>query len=180
MTGQQDFIRLANDQLLVNGDYPAAVFSECGAYRYFLSRRWASGNNCIVWICLNPSTADHQKNDPTVTRLCNFSRKWGYDSLRLLNIFALRSTDPRGLKKIDDPIGPDNDWWFREIAHARGQDIVCAWGVHGNYMNRGADVMNSLLLSSGAKTHVLGWTKSGMPKHPLYLAADTERVGVTA
>lgn len=163
------------------GEYPTAVFSVCMTYRYFLRRQWGSGNNYVVWICLNPSTADHEKNDPTVTRLCNFSKKWGYDGLKLLNIFALRSTDPGGLKKVADPVGPDNDWWFRKIAHVPNQDVVCAWGAHGWYMGRGRDVLSSLMVDNKRiKVSVLGWTKSMCPKHPLYLPADTERVRVTA
>ena len=169
--------------LMLDGEFPFAVFSGCGTYRYFLRRQWGKRGTTpiyLVWIALNPSTADHEKNDPTVTRMINFSKKWGYDGLKLLNIFALRSTDPGGLRKIDDPIGPDNDWWIKTVAGARGQDVVCAWGVHGIFMSRGANVMNDLLLSSGANVSVLGWTKSGCPKHPLYLASSTQLQRVRA
>ena len=152
------------------------MFSPCLTYRYFLRRVWSAGGRFIVWIALNPSTADHEKNDPTVTRMCNFSKKWGYDGLKLLNIFALRSTDPRELKNTVDPIGPDNDAWIKRVARVDGQDVVCAWGVHGAYKHRGADVMNDLLLASRANVSVLGWTKDGWPRHPLYLSADTKRI----
>ena len=159
------------------------VFSPCWLYRYFLRRELPGYDEAlrkrIVFIMLNPSTADEIQNDPTVTRCINFAVRWGYNELVVLNIFALRSTDPKELYRAADPIGEDNDDWIKRIAGADGQDVVCAWGVHGAFNRRGGDVMNTLLLSTAAKVYVLGWTKDGHPKHPLYLKATTERIRVT-
>ena len=151
-----------------------AEFSACGRYRYYLTRIWSldSDRGSIVWIALNPSTADAVKNDPTVTRMMNFSRAWGYGGMWLLNIFALRSTDPGGLRPVSDPIGPENDYWIKTVAGHESLDVVCAWGVHGEYLNRG-DEVRAMLADRGKPLSVLGLTKHGYPKHPLYLSSST-------
>ena len=83
-----------------------AGFSRCGRYRYWLRRRWNGDLPQCTFIGLNPSTADARTNDPTLRRCINFADQWGYGSLLLVNLFALRSTDPRALRLSDDPQGP--------------------------------------------------------------------------
>lgn len=117
-----------------------------------------------MFIGLNPSTADEVNNDPTVTRCINFSKAWGYGAFCMTNIFAYRATDPKVMKAQPEPVGPDNDKWLVEIAREAGI-VIAAWGVHGEHLNRGKEVVDLL-----DEIHCLGRTKKGYPKHPLYLA----------
>ena len=149
-----------------------ATFGPDRIYRYMLWRKWEGGNqqDC-VFIMLNPSTADEDVLDPTVTRCVGFARDWGYSGLIVANIFALRATDPRVLIRAAEPVGPDNNKVLA-VATARSNCIICAWGVHGKLNDRGQAV---LALLSGRTLECLGVTKNGHPKHPLYLKRDTQR-----
>ena len=105
-----DLLFLFKDHVLkMFGD---AQFSECGKYRYWLSREWTFGENSIAFIMLNPSTADSIKNDSTVTRCIRYAQQFGYQKLIVLNIFAYRSTDPKELYRICDPVGSKNEEHF--------------------------------------------------------------------
>ena len=98
-------------------------------YRYSLIRPLADTGLRMLMVLLNPSTADEDQNDPTIRRCIGFARREGISTLVICNAFGLRSTDPAGLKRIDDPIGPSN---VRTIMqHARhSHRVVIAWGVH--------------------------------------------------
>ena len=148
-----------------------ATFSECEAYRYTLGRRWEAGGERVCFCLLNPSTADATKLDPTLTRCHRYAVRWGFHAMDVVNIFGLRSTDPKGLKLVDDPIGVDND---RHIARlAKQADLVIAgWGTHGAMNDRHTEVLE--VLESVCVPHCLAVTKHGFPKHPLYLKADLE------
>lgn len=145
-----------------------AIFSPCRTWRYSLTRVWAPSKRVLMFVGLNPSTADEEKNDPTVTRCVNYAHDWGYGTLLMMNIFALRSTDPRGLKIVDDPIGPENDAYLQATSR-QANSIVCGWGNHGQFMQRGVRVYD--LLKQRALL-CLGVTKAGEPSHPLYLRRD--------
>ena len=123
-----------------------------------------------MFIGLNPSTADETKSDPTVTRCMNYARQWGYDGLIMTNLFAYRSTDPKALKAVDDPVGPENDRYLIMSA-IKASLVAAAWGNHGGYLGRDGRV-GSKLLQYRSKLHVLKRTKLGYPSHPLYLKSD--------
>lgn len=133
-----------------------------GPYRYELRRRWAAGPQ-VAWVMLNPSTADADANDATIRRCVAFSRSWGYGALVVVNLFALRSTDPTALKTAVDPVGPGNDAYIL-AADDESEVTVAAWGAHGALFGRGREVRLAL-----RDPHVLALTKSGEPRHPLYL-----------
>lgn len=140
-----------------------ADFSPCRRYRYTLWRQWLGGTGYVMFIGLNPSTADEVQDDPTVRRCINYAKAWGYGSLCMTNIFAWRATDPRDMKAQDDPVGPENDMHLRECAN-HASIVIAAWGTHGAHMNRGAQVRAML-----PELKCLRLTKHGYPAHPLYL-----------
>lgn len=150
-----------------------AIYSDCEAYRYQLTRIWDDAGPKALFIMLNPSTATEVQNDPTVERCERRSRTLGFGSFRVTNIFAWRDTDPRKMRAAGDPIGPYNDDAIRNSATQwiSGQQdrIICAWGTHGAHLNRGA-VVTDLLRGTGKSLHTLGLTKEGHPKHPLYIS----------
>lgn len=122
----------------------------------------------IVWIGLNPSTADENKLDPTLRRIRGYSKAWGYNTFYMLNIFAFRATNPRDMRQTPDPIGPDNDQWMLEMVDKTDR-IMCAWGRHGMFQNRQDAVITRL---KDRNLYYLEKTHDGIPKHPLYLKAD--------
>ncbi len=143
-------------------------------YRYALWRNFdpplLRPARTILWICLNPSTADETEDDPTMRRCISFSKQWGYGGMFVTNIFGLRSTDPKGLKTIADPNGPDNDRVISDLCEWC-EKIVVAWGAHGAFQQRAQYVIERLI---GPRTfYCLGRTKQGYPKHPLYVKGVT-------
>lgn len=151
------------------GDAPStAVYSDCERYRYLLTRTWDSTGRRALFVMLNPSTATEVQNDPTVERCERRARALGFGAFRVVNIFAWRDTDPRGLRRAADPVGPENDAAIADSVPWADQ-VVAAWGTHGAYLGRGAAV-EALLRSMPFPIHHLGLTKDGHPKHPLYIA----------
>jgi len=150
----------------------SAILSPCGKYRYRLSRKWSVGPQ-VCWIMLNPSTADHEVDDPTVTRVVNFSRRWGNGGLVVVNLFAWRATDPKELLKCDDPEGPDNDQHIVEAV--TGRRVMVAWGAGGTLLDQNKWVLK-LIHENGIKPECLGVTKSGQPRHPLFLKVTEKPV----
>ena len=144
-----------------------AVFDDLRNYRYALWRIWDKSKPVCTFIMLNPSTADDIKNDPTVTRCINYAKSWGFGTLYVRNIFALRSTDPKALLKHPDPVGQFNDAYIVEAAQYAKVTVV-AWGTHGRIMKRGEIVLDKLH-RCGFPVYCLGLTKCGQPRHPLYL-----------
>lgn len=151
-------------------DIKDAVISPCGRYRYRLSRTWDARKLPLVWIMLNPSTADAEVDDPTIRRCVSFSKREGAGGLEVLNLFALRAPDPKQLRVAPDPIGPDNDEWIRQVLHPHTR-VVAAWGEHGRHLDRGPTVLRTL---SGLDVLCLG----DKPKHPLYIKGDQPMVRV--
>lgn len=147
----------------------SAVFSECRTYRYQLTRRWGEGPILNV-IGLNPSTADETQDDPTIRRCIGFAKAWGYSTLVMTNLFGYRSTDPKGLTAVDDPIGPRNDCWIR-ISARQANLVLAAWGASPLAIARGQFVVATP--SYPIRFHCLGLTKGGAPRHPLYIKATT-------
>ncbi len=145
-----------------------AEFSSDRVHRYSLWRIWDREKPYAAFVGLNPSTADEQRNDPTVRRCITFAGDWGYGGLIMLNIFSYRSTDPGNLYTSSDPIGPDNDIHIESISRKAGI-TVAAWGNHGDYLKRGEAVRKIL-----TNPHCLKLTKAGAPGHPLYLRKDLQ------
>jgi hypothetical protein len=146
-----------------------------GAYRYTLSRSWEEGHGTVNFIMLNPSTATHEVDDPTIRRCTQFARAWGYRRLVVTNLFAYRATDPVELRRVADPVGPENDWHLAYCARREADRVVLAWGAHGGYLGRDRAVLDVLPHRGfdSPPPMCLGVTKAGAPRHPLYLSAST-------
>lgn len=142
-----------------------ATFSECRRYRYTLWRRWADGPP-LVAICLNPSTADESANDATVERMVRRSQTWGFPAFVMLNLFAWRSTDPKGLLTVADPVGPENDAAIVEQCWSAAT-VICAWGSASPLVAKRSKAVLALL--EGVPLHYL-FMGAEQPSHPLYLA----------
>ena len=164
-------------QLLLGVGAPGgAEVSPCGRYRYWLWRRWApprgEGRDRVLFVMLNPSTADAGVDDPTLRRCIAFARAWGFGSLEVVNLFALRSPDPdrllRGGAADPEAIGPDNDTHL-VVAANRADVLVVAWGAHPAAAARRDAVLELL---RGRPLHCLGTTRGGEPRHPLYVRGD--------
>lgn len=147
-----------------------AYFSPCRRWRYTLWRTWDKDKPTVNWLMLNPSTADENVLDPTITRCVGYSKAWGYGGLVVTNLFAWRSTDPKGLLTVPDPVGKDNDQHIGAIAESTALTIA-AWGVHGTLKDRARDVLYQLT-EEHVPLYCLRVTKDGHPCHPLYLPAD--------
>lgn len=150
-----------------------AIISECGQYRYLLTRPGdsLSEKGTALFLMLNPSTADATIDDPTIRRCRNFAKAWGCNGIAVANLYALRATNPEDLWKRADPVGPENDWRLRMLA-CEYTDIVCAWGANAK-PERVAAVAN-ILTAAGGRLWCLGTTKDGHPRHPLYVRGDQE------
>ena len=151
-----------------------AAYSECGLYRYSLRITWNFDLTEMAVIALNPSTADHIQDDPTLRRVKAFARDWGYGGVTMLNAFALRSTDPKNLFKHKDPIGPENTIeWLKWMAC---DPTLAAWGTNitkkpWTHYYRGKEIASAIpgLLCFRK-------TDSQEPEHPLYLPADLKPI----
>lgn len=132
-------------------------------------RSWESA---VLFVMLNPSTADHAVDDPTIRRCKAFAIAWGFRQLRVCNLFSLRSPDPSVLKKDPSAEGdPVNISCIRREALC-ANFVVAAWGARGTLRGRAEEVCQTAL--GGIRVHHLGLTSSGEPRHPLYLRADTQ------
>lgn len=151
----------------------SAVFSTDRLYRYELRRTWDTTTRPAMFVGMNPSTADEVADDPTVRRCIRFARDWGYGELLMANLFAWRATDPKALPS-DRPVGDANDEHLRRMATEAGI-VVAAWGaikMPAEWAGRPRHVANLL-----PAVHVLGLTKDGHPRHPLYIKADAVPFG---
>lgn len=150
----------------------SAVISECGAYRYHLTR---GSGRLLPFVMLNPSTADSDVDDPTIRRCRAFATREGYQGIEVVNLYALRSIEPKALLEADYPVGTDNDYWLDRIGHLhRHGRIVAAWGAWGgkDHLRHAVTCMGALT-RYGARLVCLGKTGSGAPRHPLYVRGAT-------
>lgn len=164
-------------------DVAGAELSDCGHYRYLLWREWDTSRPPLGWIMLNPSTADARQDDPTIRRCVGFAQRDGYGGIRVANLYCLRAPNSHALANVDDPIGDDDPWgWLlpwgpgARVCH----DVALAWGgLHKVW--RGSRRARSVLDKAPPDVRLLclGTTRTGQPRHPLYLASDTPFVAYT-
>lgn len=184
-----------------------AEISACGKYRYRLWREWRGthdpnnwrwlrdakggiakdGNNldlgepkACVFVMLNPSTADGSTDDPTIRRCVGFAKRWNFERLEVVNLFAFRATDPQTVlrmshgPKSDDPVGVENSEHFERVMPRAGV-VVCAWGNHGRHLDQDETALG-WMLGYRAPIVALKISKDGNPCHPLYLPSNSARL----
>ena len=143
-----------------------ATFSKCGTYRYELWRIWNDQLPKVLFIMLNPSTADANTDDPTIKRCIDFAYHWGFGGLYVGNLFAYRSTHPKDLLLTADAIGIKNDIYLKKMSQ-KSDIAVCAWG---NAKLIRKIMSNKLVLKNiNCPLYYIDLSKDGTPKHPLYL-----------
>lgn len=147
-----------------------AIFDAKALYRYALWRTWDDQLATMMFLMLNPSTADELKSDQTVRRCERRALALGYGSVYVGNLFAVRSTKPQGIYWAPAPIGEWNDHYLLTMAR-QSSEIVCAWGNHGTHRGRSKAVLE-LLKGERFKLRHLGITQAGEPTHPLYMPKD--------
>jgi hypothetical protein len=155
-----------------------ADLSDCGRYRY---RLWRDGwdeedDRACLFVMCNPSTANAVDDDATIRRCVGFCSRWGYGRLFVVNLFAFRSTDPRGLLTAADPVGPDNDVWIAAELKAASR-VVLAWGSPSQPALRRLIAARVRQIMSFAdfppNTGRLGSCKDGSPRHPVRLPYES-------
>lgn len=168
-----------------------AVVSSDGKYRYWLHRRWSKGLGWMVFVMLNPSTADATKDDPTIRRCMKFAKDNGHEGVIVVNLFAWRETDPDNLlaqvHSDRDLVGPENHNYVTLAAELAAQHevvdgsmltpgrIVCAWGAHkAATKDSVATVLGWIDAAAFGPTYCLGRTRNGSPRHPLFVPAQTK------
>jgi hypothetical protein len=163
-------------ELLETAIRKTAVISDCGRYRYELTRVWEQGAPVLVTCMLNPSTADADQDDPTIRTLLHFGKAWGYGGLMVVNLFAFRSSSPAMMMAAEAPRGPKNEWSIGNalgIARAQNTPMLAAWGANGAHhagprdLPGGQDWLCILARKHTVDLVCLGLTKDGFPKHPM-------------
>jgi hypothetical protein len=144
-------------------------------YRYTLNRYLGPDRRTMLWIMLNPSTADEEKDDPTIRRVKSFTKREGYGRLAVVNLFAKRATDPKDLWPGVDPVGPGNGLTLVNAIESADL-IVAAWGA-----TKIPTVITRPNVEAMAQHYhkpmvCLGRNANGSPKHPLYLKDNTKMV----
>ena len=149
-----------------------AILSDDRRYRYVLWRDVPSIDGCraLLFVGLNPSTADESENDPTIRRCMGFAERWGYSRLLMVNLFAYRATKPKVLHDELDPVGPENDRWLRQAIDV-ADFTLAAWGNNGLWGDRHEQVKAML-----KDPHCLGRTKQDAPRHPLYVPRNQDAI----
>lgn len=161
-----------------------ADISDCGTYRYRLWRYWSHDPE-VVWVMLNPSTADDATDDPTIRKCMGFTRYWSqldtmpnFGGIIVVNLYALRATDPSELLRHPDPVGPLNDEYVFDALRSAAY-IVTAWGAKKSnalksHKEREDRIFQMAASAATAPMCHLGRTRHGHPRHPLYLPYSSQ------
>lgn len=144
-----------------------AEFSKCRRYRYALWRIWDEVKAPVMFIGLNPSTANEATNDPTIRRVIHFAKAWGHGGVYMLNCFPFVSTNPNDLRTEGNQAL--NDHWLYKCA-AKSSRIVFAWGAFSVVRDLGRDIE---LKGMFPQAQALVINADGTPRHPLYVKGDT-------
>lgn len=163
----------------VKNEPSGAVLDLDQVYRYYLWRTWSPSRESMIFVMLNPSTADAEVDDPTIRRCVNFAKREGCGGIGVLNLFAYRATQPDDLLRTDDPKGPLNKQYVEWVISGATGPLVAAWGTwwHSNQTRRYGQSIPRLSVEAIAKQNnkrmwCLGFTKDRQPRHPLYVSSS--------
>lgn len=160
-----------------------ATVSKCGNFRFLLWREFEQATlqgarGTVAFVMLNPSTADAREDDPTIRRCMGFAKSWGFSRLEVVNLHPLRATDPADLNRRRDewqmPSDITNERIIEEVLE-RAELVVAAWGApRWDWVETLAERVVEMSCDGDGKCrlHVLGLTKHGYPRHPLYVRKD--------
>ena len=151
----------------------SAILSENEVYRYTLERTWHDQKERILFVMLNPSTADANVDDATIRRCKDFAKRWDYGGLVVGNLFALRSKDPKALFDHPCPKGPENDAHLQRLAEECGA-VVVAWGNSAKAFQPFRERQESVKQLLRGRMQCLGTNMDGTPKHPVRLPAAAQ------
>ena len=150
-----------------------ADFSPCRTWRWRVDYTWDAANPArVIWLLLNPSTADGGAFDPTLRRCFGFTRasRRPRGGMIVFNAYGLRATSPKHLKTHPDPVGPGNlPAIARALTDHPDAPVVCGFGGHGDDVPGHVARLKALLATAPGRIFALGFTGAGLPKHPLYL-----------
>lgn len=155
-----------------------AILSPCGLYRYQLWRIWDRSKPLVLFVMHNPSKADAEQDDPTITRCIGFAKSWGYGGLMVGNMSPYRATDPRELQDLDPQVlvPVENAQHITDMAVRCGLWVV-AWGIPSNKYLRKAYHPDHHKLPSRWKC--ISRTQAGWPSHPLFLPGKLQPIQYT-
>ena len=137
-----------------------AMFSECGKHRIALWRIWDERNPLVMFIGLNPSTANESNDDPTIRKVTKIANNLGFGGVYMMNLFTFISTDPTKLNIAEGNLSIADNWLF--MIGNKCEKVVFAWGafeVHGR---------DKEVRAMFPRRYALHINKNGSPKHPLY------------
>lgn len=155
-----------------------AEFSDCRKYRYALWRIWDESKPLVMFIGLNPSTANEVDNDPTIKSVCRIANNNGYGGIYMMNCFPIISANPNILDIYKKPVWDENEYnkygtnnlKITEIGY-KCKDIVFAWGNFKIVKETYREIEFSKMFPNAVCLHI---NKNGSPKHPLYCKSDTQ------
>ena len=152
--------------------FSGAVFDQHRAYRFVLWRFWNDAPR-VLFIGLNPSTANELQSDPTIRRCIGFAQNWDYGGIYFCNLYSYVSTDPR-LLSSEEALHRAN---IPAITMATSLSVltVAAWGDGVELVENGKSVARHITKIIEPSL-CFGLTQKGNPKHPLYLPGGTELV----
>lgn len=166
--------------------YRSADISPCGRYRWRLDRWWDATHSRLGFLMLNPSTADATHDDATIRKCIGFAQRWGFSGITVVNLYALRSRDPKELvRRHDEGCDIHGERQF-EILEAVGRDVealICAWGCESttrqlaNYLDNAEFSVRVMCQRRSFTPEQLGPpTKTGLPRHPLMAPYSSPRI----
>lgn len=153
----------------------SAIIDATGTYRYRLERDVGPSSLVMTWVMMNPSTADAETDDHTIRRCMFYTRREGFGSMVVVNLFAYRATHPAELLRVPDPVGPDNHGVLvDEMLNADA--VVVAYGIPDKRLRPMMPPVNVIATELDIHLSCLGKTRSGYPRHPSRLPDATALV----
>jgi hypothetical protein len=154
---------------LFKNNASGAAFSDNRKHRFVLWRAWDESKPEVIFIGLNPSTANETKPDPTITRVVSFAKQWGFGSVTMLNLFTYVTAHPEELKKCNDPLLMADH--YLKLYATDAEKIIFAWGKFKQAEERAKEV-----IAMFPNAYCLVKNKDGSPRHPLYVPGNTEPI----